>query len=49
MRFLYACLAGFGWIALIAYMVSKGIPKPSDDIQLLTLAIIIAGALAGGD
>jgi len=49
MRLLYACLAVFGWGAFIAYMVSKGVPKPSDDIQLLTLAIIIAGALAGGD
>ncbi len=49
MRFLYACLASFGWIALVAYTVSKGAPKPSNDIELLTLAIIVAGALAGGD
>ena len=49
MRFLYAVIALTFWAGLIAYCVSKGMQNPSIDIQLVTSAIIIAGALAGGD
>ncbi len=48
MRFLYGIVAGIAW-AYLAYsiMVHYGL-EISNDIQMLSTAIIIAGAMAGG-
>ena len=49
MRFFYAVLAFFIWIFVAnATLEAVGVPI-SDDIQFLSLAIVVAGALAGGD
>ncbi len=49
MRFIYAILAFFIWI-FVADAILKAVGVPiSNDIQFLSVAIIIAGALAGGD
>lgn len=49
MRFFYAVLAFFIWI-FVADALLKVVDIPiSNDIQFLSLAIVIAGALAGGD
>lgn len=49
MRFFYAFLAFFIWI-LVADTLLKAVNIPiSNDIQFLSVAIVIAGALAGGD
>lgn len=48
MSFLKAVIAAWVWIAISAYLMAKG-AEISNDMQVLTMAIIIAGALAGGD
>ena len=48
MSFLKAFIATWIWIVICAYMMTKG-AEISNDMQVLTIAIIIAGALAGGD
>ena len=48
MSFLKAFIAAWIWIAISAYLMTKG-ADISNDMQVLTTAIIIAGALAGGD
>lgn len=48
MRFLYSIIAFWLWGVIMAFCISKGM-KISDDMQLLTIAIVVAGALAGGD
>lgn len=48
MVFLRAVIAVWIWIAISAYLMTKG-AEISNDMQVLTTAIIIAGALAGGD
>lgn len=49
MRFFYAVLAFFIWI-FVANGFLEAINVPiSDDIQFLSVAIVVAGALAGGD
>lgn len=45
MRFLYAAIAAIAWIILTA----NAIESISLEMRLLMLAIIVAGALAGGD
>lgn len=45
MRFLYAAIAAITWIVLTA----GAIESVSLEMRLLMLAIIVAGALAGGD
>lgn len=45
MRFLYAICAGITWMVFTA----GAIDSVSLEMRLLMLAIIIAGALAGGD
>lgn len=45
MRFLYAAGAAITWMVLTA----SAIESVSLEMRLLMLAIIIAGALAGGD
>jgi hypothetical protein len=49
MRFLYGIVACFVWSSLCAFLMSKYDMKVSNDIQILSTAIIIAGAMAGGD
>jgi hypothetical protein len=48
MSFLKALLAAWVWIIICGYLMTKG-AEISNDMQVLTTAIIIAGALAGGD
>lgn len=49
MRFINASLAFFIWI-LVADTILKVVNVPiSNDIQFLSVAIVVAGALAGGD
>ena len=48
MSFLKAIMAAIVWSAACAYFMSKGVAM-SPDAQCITLAIVIAGALAGGD
>ena len=45
MRFLYAVIAAITWMLLTV----SAIESVSLEMRLLMLAIIIAGALAGGD
>lgn len=45
MRFLCACTAAMIWMAV----VQKIGMTASEDIRFLALAIVVAGALAGGD
>lgn len=47
MRFMYGVLALILWCILVAY-TTQGIVI-SNEIQLLSAAIIVAGAMAGGD
>lgn len=48
MRILYGIFAAFAWMYLLAYAISTGTPI-SNEFQFLTLSIVIAGAMAGGD
>jgi len=45
MRFLYAAIAAISWMVLTA----NAIESISLEMRLLMLAIVVAGALAGGD
>jgi hypothetical protein len=49
MRFLYGVVAGFVWSSSCTFLMSKYGMKVSNDMQILSTAIIIAGAMAGGD
>lgn len=48
MSFLKAIMAAIVWSVACAYFMSKGAVM-SLDAQYISLAIVIAGALAGGD
>jgi len=48
MRFSVAVIALTVWIGVLTFLVKLGI-VPSSDTIVLSTAIIIAGALAGGD
>lgn len=48
MSFLKAIIAATAWSVIGVYFLSKGVTV-SPDAQCLSLAIVIAGALAGGD
>ena len=49
MSLLKAVIAAWIWCAACAaFLMSKG-AKISNDMQILTTAIVVAGALAGGD
>ena len=48
MSILKAVIAAWIWCAVCAFIMSKG-AKISNDMQILTTAIVVAGALAGGD
>ena len=50
MRFLEAFFAMFIWTIIIVYLTGKGaMGEISMDVQFLSLAIVVGGALAGGD
>lgn len=47
MEFLRAVVAMFLFMFFVAIIVAKtGIPMPSNDVQILSLAIVAAGGLA---
>ena len=48
MRFSVAVIALVVWIGVLTFLVKSGI-VPSGDTIVLSVAIVIAGALAGGD
>lgn len=49
MRLLYGFIAGALWVMLMAYAtVRVGVEIPGN-VQWLSTAIIVAGAMAGGD
>ena len=48
MRFIYGALALIVWCVLGAWIISQGVAV-SSDMQVLTTAIVVAGAMAGGD
>lgn len=49
MRLLYGVLALFFWCSLMAFAVAKYEAEIPAYVQWLTTAIIVAGAMAGGD
>lgn len=49
MRFGYAVVALILWVSLMAWIMTEGNIELSNDTQVLSLAIIMAGAMAGGD
>lgn len=49
MRFIYGVVAVFLWMFVITFSATKGMPMPSNDTLFLSVAIIAAGAMAGGD
>ena len=48
MRYLYGIFALIIWCVFIGYVMTKGI-EISNDVQIITSAIVVAGAMAGGD
>lgn len=48
MRFIYGIIAGGLWIWFVAYLGSLGF-NLSSEWAYMTIAIIAAGAMAGGD
>lgn len=49
MRFFIAIICGWAWYGAMAWIQSKMGVVVSSDIQFLSLAIVVGGALAGGD
>lgn len=50
MRILYGLVAAIIWMYVVAFLSLKTVSSlPSNDIMLLTTAIIAAGAMAGGE
>lgn len=49
MRFGYVIIALILWVFFMAWIMTYGGIKFSNDTQILSLAIIMAGAMAGGD
>ena len=48
MRFIYGAIALIAWSVFEAWITGQGIAI-SNDIQILSTAIVVAGAIAGGD
>lgn len=48
MRFMYGAFALIVWCVLGAWIISQGVAV-SNDMQILSTAIVVAGAMAGGD
>ena len=49
MRLTYGVVAGMLWCTIIALLMAKTGLKVSNNAQILSVAIIVAGAMAGGD
>jgi len=49
MRILYGIISGIIWTFISALVMAEYGFKVSVDIQWLSLAVVIAGAMAGGD
>lgn len=49
MRFLYGTVALFLWCFLMAFVSAKISIKIPEYVQWLSTAIVVAGAMAGGD
>lgn len=49
MRFGYAIIALILWVFFMAWIMTEGGIELSDDTRVLSLAIVAAGAMAGGD
>lgn len=49
MRFLYGFVALFLWAIVCTAIWKENISAISTEMQLLTTAIVMAGAMAGGD
>jgi len=49
MRFMYGLIALLLWAMLCIAVWKENLPAISVEMQLLTTAIVIAGAMAGGD
>ena len=48
MRFIYGAIALIAWCVFEAWIAGQGIAI-SNDLQILSTAIVVAGAIAGGD
>lgn len=48
MRFVYGAIAILIWCILGVYVLSQGVVV-SNEVHVLTTAIVVAGAMAGGD
>ena len=48
MRFVYGVIAAVAWSALVSAATANGV-KISNNTEWVTLAIIVAGAMSGGD
>ena len=48
MRFIYGALALIIWCVFVAWIIGQGVAM-SNDMQILSTAIVVAGAMAGGD
>lgn len=48
MRFVYGVIVGFAWCVLVSWAKANGV-KISNNTEWVTLAIIVAGAMARGD
>lgn len=49
MRFGYAVVALILWVSFTSWIMTEGGIELSNDTQILSLAIIMAGAMTGGD
>ena len=49
MRLKYGVVALILWVLFIVWIMTEGSLELSDDIRVLSLAIVAAGAMAGGD
>lgn len=49
MRFGYAVVALILWVLFMSWIMTEGGIELGNDTQILSLAIIMAGAMAGGD
>lgn len=48
MRYLYGIFALIIWCIFLGYLMTNGV-ELSEDTQFITIAIVVAGAMAGGD
>lgn len=48
MRFVYGLFALIIWSIILGYVLAKGVSVPTE-VLVLSFAIVMAGAMAGGD